>query len=457
MKRWLGALTAVLFACAAVIAFHSRSPRLLQDLDTRVLLSELAARHNPLSWFATDWPLHNHFYRPVTALSFELDRRLFSTASGFGLSASIYCALCILALFWLCRELTDKPAFSAGVALLFALWHSPFFVAWDQILLAITLLVGVIGIARHRLEIRYYLPTLLALTFLSTELSGIHLREAPEGFYLGVLAWLPSRTATLTTLFSLVSMASYLRFERLGSPQEPREPSPTDPPTTRTSSQADDLPRPFWIWLPVSILAAALALGSYEQAAMLPFLLLLTAGALRMKGYAVKWAYHVPFWLLLFGIVALRTRVLPSGISGYQQQQLRQGWNAGLSALSYLAPATTVAPNWWSGLTLGVAILETKFFYLFFWNVAGNAISYKVAFTKSPLAPYAWLCSVVAFLPMAFLKPFPHYHYFPMALRAIFIAMLVGIAWDFTIRAASPPSLQAPARLVPAPGSLLHR
>ncbi len=457
VKRWLGALSVVLLACMAIIAFHSRSPRLLEDSDTKVLLSRLAARHNALSWFSTDWPLNNHFYRPVTALSFELDRRLFVTAPGFGLSASFYCALCVLVLFWLCRELTDSPAFSASVALLFALWHSPFFVAWDQIAVGATFLVAALGVLRHRLRVRYYLPALLAITFAAAELGGVHLREAPQGFYLGVLTWLPSRTATLMTLFSLISIASYLRFERLGSPQIPKQPSPIDPPTTRSSSQADSVSRSFWIWFPISVVAAGLALGSYEQAAMLPFLLLLAAGVMRGKGYSVKWGSHVVFWVLLFIVVVLRDRVLPPGISDYQQQQLRHGWNAALSAVTYLAPAAVFAPSWWSDLSLGVAILEASSFYLFFWNLAGNAISYKAAFSKSGLGAYAWLSSVVAFLPMAFLKQFPHYHYLPMALRAIFVVILVRVVWDFITRAASPPSLQAPVRLAPAPGSLLHQ
>jgi hypothetical protein len=452
----VGALVLVLLGCAAIVAFHVRSERLLQDSDTRVMLARLAARNNPWSWFKTDWPLLNHFYRPITALSFELDRRLFTTAAGFGLSASIYCALCVLGVFWLARELTDKPAVSAGAALLFALWHCPYFIAWDQVMLVVAAAVALAGIVRHRLKVAYYLPALLAVTFLATELSGVHLREAPEGFYRGILAWLPSRTATLATLFALISMAAYVRFERLGSSRAPSEPSPTDPPTTRTSSQAEGVSSTSWIWLPVSVVAAGLSLGAYEQAAMLPFLLLLAAGLMRARGYAVRWASHIWFWVLLLAVVAVRSRVLPHEPSAYQQQQIRGGLNAFLSANLYFFPTAGSIPSWWSILSLGPAVLATAFVYLFWWNLAGNGVAYWKAFLKNRLAPFAWICSALAFLPMAFLKPFPHYHYWPMALRSIFVVMLVGAVWDTIVSAASPPSRRAPERLVPAPGSLPH-
>lgn len=447
----------MLLACLAIVAIHARSDRLLQDTDTRVLLARIAERRNPWSWFVSDWPLQNHFYRPVTALSFELDRRLFATASGFGLSASIYSALCVLALFWLCRELTDKPALSAGAALLFAQWHFPLPIAWGQTFFLIAFIVCLAGVLRNRKKVGLYLPAVLSLTFVATELTGIHLREAPEGFYQGVMAWLPSRTATLMTLFALIALASYLRFVRLGSARTESEPSPTDPPTTRNSTNAVNSSKLFRIWLPISIVATALALGSYEQAAMLPFILLLSGGLMRARGYDVKWGCHLAFWLLLLAVVLVRSRVLPPGLSQYQEQQMREGWNAFLSSSDYVAPAVALANNWWSTLSLGPAILITGFFYYFFWNLAGNVVSYREAFQKTRLAPYAWLCSIFAFLPMAFLKPFPHYHYFPMALRSIFICTLVAACWDQIIRAVSPPGLQAPARLVPAPGSLLHQ
>ena len=107
-------------------------------------------------------------------------------------------------------------------------------------------------------------------------------------------------------------------------------------------------------------------------------------------------------------------------------------------------------------MSVGAAILATGFFYVFLWNLAGNFVAYKIAFVKNRLALCVWLCSAMAFFPMAFLKPFPHYHYWPMALRSIFVVLLAGAVWDLVVIAASPPGQSAPERRVPAPGSLPH-
>jgi hypothetical protein len=77
---------------------------------------------------------------------------------------------------------------------------------------------------------------------------------------------------------------------------------------------------------------------------------------------------------------------------------------------------------------------------------------------------WAWLLagyamSILAFLPMAWLKPFPaynHYHYFSMGFRSLFAVVAVTLLVRVAISAVSPQGRQAPQRLTPAPGSLLH-
>ncbi|RYG37669.1 hypothetical protein EON81_05960, partial [bacterium] len=109
MKRaWPGWLT---IALCGVAVWFSRvgSASLLQDSDTAVLLAKIRERGNPLSWFAGDWPLGNHFYRPVSTLSFELDNALYGNhAEGYGATNALLAIACIAALFWMLRELTDR-------------------------------------------------------------------------------------------------------------------------------------------------------------------------------------------------------------------------------------------------------------------------------------------------------------------------------------------------------------
>jgi hypothetical protein len=310
-----------------------------------------------------------------------------------------------------------------------------------------------IGFLRHRARFRNYLPAVLAVSFLAIELNGVFLKESPDGLYVRMLAWLPSRTSSTMTAFALCALASYARFERLGSKREV-PPSATDLPATRKSAEAIAQPPVPWIWLLASYVFVALALGCYEQAAMLPMILLIVGGAMHAMGYRVRWYWHMPFWLILAGYVTLRSAVLPMGLSEYQQQQSRSGLTVVLSILQYVFPSLTGATFWWAALSLGLAVLLTGFFYSFLWRVAGNAVLYYEAFRRSNLSIAMWLASLFAFAPMAFLKPFAHYHYWPMALRSLFVVALVGVVWELAVSAASPRGLQAPARPSPAPGSL---
>src|SRR4051812_3110536 len=111
MKRWRLWLVLLIATCIPILLAPSRSPLLLRDTDTNALLQATRQRQAPLSWFTTDWPLANHFYRPLPTLTFELDDRLSGNdPSGYGWTNAVLCALCVLALFWLVREMTDSPS-----------------------------------------------------------------------------------------------------------------------------------------------------------------------------------------------------------------------------------------------------------------------------------------------------------------------------------------------------------
>ncbi len=438
-----------------VVVLRARGPVPLGDRDTWFLLSALKARANPLFWFTNEWPLQNGFYRPITALSFELDLLLLpASTNGYGLSAALYCAACVLSLFWLARELTDNPMVSVTAALLFAFWHSPIEVHWDWILWVLAAIVGVVGLARHGKAVGMFLPAVLSLTFVATELRGVHLHDSPSGFAAGVLYWVPSRTATLMTLFSLCALASYARYLR-GVPRTEPQLSPLDLPATKSSLHSSG-GTPSRLWLAVSILCVVLALGSYEQAIMLPAVLLLIGLVFRTKGYVINWWWHAAFWGVLAAYLVLRDAVVPIPISTYVDQQLRTGTAAYLSALNYLLPCSGYALSWYALLPVGSAVMMLGTFYSFPYQLASNVTAYVVAFRQSKVIMFLWLTSVVAFLPMAFLKPFAHYHYWAMSLRALFIVLLVGAVWKMVVSAVSPQTVRAPLRPSPAPGSLLH-
>lgn len=449
MSRWRVAILLVLVAAASLIAFRPSGASALQDTDTAFLLDVIRERNAPLSWFTGDWPLLNHFYRPISTLPFELDNRLYGNqGGGYVLTNAIIAVLCVLALFWFLRELTDRPWIATSGTLLFALWQSPFRLpdlTWPFWLLGLAILLG--GLMRHGFRPDRFLPALFLLTFLAIELW-------PEAEIRQVIGWLPARTATVMTLFCLVAMASYARYERLSAARDARpEPTPLDPPATRTSRIDDFSARPAFGWLLFAFVAAALAFGSYEQAVMLPAALLGTAIALRRQGLRVRWTPQIGFWLLLVGYLVLRWAILPRETSGYQAQQFRSGPGVALDLLDYALPnaaalyqAMLALPGWIAFLT------PTPWVAL--WNAASDLVTGWTSRVNWRLVVTGYLLSIITFLPMAWLKTFPHYHYWPLAMRALFVVALLPVLAHALVSAWSPRAVQAPSRRVPAPGSL---
>jgi hypothetical protein len=434
VERWRIALGMVLLACLPILLMRATSPALLGDSDTAEILRVIRMEQNPLQWFVGDWPLGNHFYRPISTLTFELDHALWGDqATGYGWTNAILAVLCVVSLFWFLREVTDRPGLSAGGAILFALWT----LGWG-----------------HHLRPPVLLLTLavLLLSYISLEVVGI----AP--LYFRMVAWLPGRTASVMTLFALLSLAAYARFERRGA-ERAAAPAPgaLDLPATRSSVQVSSNQPASYIWLGVSMMGLILALGSYEQSVMLPAALLGTAICLRLQRIRVRWVPHAFFWALLGGYLVLRGILVPSEVSAYQEQQLRSGSTVLLSILEYLFPMASTLPFFWSGLQVGPLVLITAQPWEYLWHVAANVSAFVQLRTRWVLGVAGLGLSVVAFLPMAWLKPFEHYHYWPMAMRSLFVVVLAWIAMERIIAALSPPTLQAPQRPSPAPGSLLRR
>jgi hypothetical protein len=204
----------------------------------------------------------------------------------------------------------------------------------------------------------------------------------------------------------------------------------------------------------VSGIALALALGSYEQAVMIPALLLGVAVTMRITGYRVNWKLQSVFWSVLVAYLGVRYMVVPSAPSRYQMQQFRHGPGV-LSDLSgYVLPMAGFMPGFLDTIEGGwLVIFDPKF-----WVVLKISATNVAAILKAKLhwqfALCGYLMSILAFLPMAWVKRFEHYHYLPIAMRSLFVVVMGWIAWDLTVSALSPPTTQAPSRPSPAPGSL---
>jgi hypothetical protein len=437
-----------------VFATHARGDGMLQDSDTVILLTGIRETQNPWAWFVGDWPLENHFYRPISTLTLEFDNAVYGEWDpGYGRTNAILAALSILGLFWFLREATDRPWIAGLGMVLFALWHRLQEVAaWASgPLIWLALLVWLVLLRDGRQKFATVLLASGALLFASQLLLPFYSLEYR------MLQWIPGRTASTMTVFCLLSLAGYARFERLRGVRLPQPPlPPTEPPPTKgTPPRPSNSPWDFG-WLVVSVLAAALALGSYEQAVMLPALLLGVAFLFHLHGVRPHYWVHIGFWALLGGYLALRYQLVPSEVSTYQDQQFRSGPGLYQSLVEYLFPGWFGLREAYFRVTTSPLVLLTVGFWTSLAFFLSNILAYVVLW-KSRLRWYAFGFlgfAFFAFLPMAWLKHFAHYHYWPFAFYAVFTVLLVAEALRWLITAVGRPSLQAPSRPSPAPGSL---
>jgi hypothetical protein len=373
-------------------------------------------------------------------------------AAGYGTTNALLAMACVAALFWFVRELTDRPAFACAAASLFALWHlrpAPFNTfLWLAGLASFCIMLGAL------LPGRRLLPNLLAALVASVAVEELY----GSTFLFGesVVRWLPGRTASSMTFFALIALASYARFERLGARRKLAAPSSLDLPATKSTSSAGEASRFTVFWAVVACLATLLALGCYEQAVMIPAALFGVAVAFRMRGFAVRWGWQAAFWSLLIGYLALRYALVPMDASGYQRQQFRTGPGVWISISNLLFPCIFSLHQFATTLESGWFVLMFTQTYQTLWTTMGNVAVAAVARRKLALVLVGWVLSVLTFLPMAWLKSFYHYYYLPATFRAILAVVLVVIAGELAVIAWSRPGRQAPARLDPAPGSLLR-
>jgi hypothetical protein len=447
MKRWLPWLIVPLVFSVWVFLIRSTGNGLLQDSDTKVLLLNIQERGNPWSWFGGDWPLFNHFYRPVSTLFFESDLRLYGmNGSGFGMTNALICGVCIWLAFWVGRELTDKPVTAAVGTFVFGIahvkldWLSSVF-GWVWILGVVSL----VGLFRGKVREKWW-PVLMAFLgclFLASLVPG------PLDFKSRIVDWLPGRTASVMAIFGLVSVAAYGRFERLTAVRRDVLPTSTDLPATKGTVVVKS-GRFAWVWVVVSALGLALALGSYEQAVVIPALITGVMILFSLQGRRVHWANLALFWGMLVGYLILRRALVPSDVSGYQAQQFRDGAGVFNDLLLYLAPGLT---NWsvFSGsFEVGALAFITSIPWVSGSLIFGNMSSlFGVWQDRNRWLGIGFLLmGFVAFLPMGWLKFFAHYHYFPAVFYSFFVVVFAQMVLGWVVEAVSPSRVLAPAREV---------
>jgi hypothetical protein len=382
-------------------------------------------------------------------LLFEMDNRLYSNNSiGYGWTNTILAAACVPALAWLLRELFDSVWYSAVGALLLASWTGAFPIPVDALMWPVALPTLAVGVWRHRRKVGSYLPAFFMVLFLGQVLPPIE----PLGL---MINWLPARTASSMALCALVAMAAYARYERLG-PQRFKVKAPTalDIPATRTTLE-DQPARIRWHWVLIAAIFTVLSLACYEQAVMLPACLFGVAVLMRVRGYRPAWWLQAIFWLLLGGYLVVRHQVIPPGLSGYQKQQLRSSLAGAYHALQpFIFPPLSSVDFLKEQYEMGWTILLNDQIWRELLFIATHCVGFYLLRQRWKPALAGWAWGFLAFLPMAFLKIFNHYSFWPLALRTPFVcAALVVCGVELAI-AWSPPTLQAPLRPSPAPGSL---
>ncbi|MEI8283218.1 MAG: hypothetical protein WCG75_12495, partial [Armatimonadota bacterium] len=140
--------------------------------------------------------------------------------------------------------------------------------------------------------------------------------------------------------------------------------------------------------------------------------------------------------------------------SSYQKQQFRHGPGLYIDVFNYIIPGLFGMITALSTLATSVLVVMNDVF----WGAVGTFVANVSAWAtirKSFLKPaIALSLAVFAYLPMAFLKQFGHYHYLPAAMMTLFLICLFENYWPRFIGAVSPGAIQAPKRETRAPGSL---
>lgn len=384
------------------LGFPRSTSNLLTDTDTAAIIQGIQKNPHPLHWFQGDWPLGNHFYRPVSTLPFQFDVAVWGTREfGWALTNFLLVWGGIVAFAWFLLELRVQRAIWAGSTLLFTLWNLDYG-SYAQMVGGAAFVVAAVWLFKQqrpspRLLV---LPMLLAI-FLVFELGGASVLQAR------MLGWVPGRTASTMTIFAFLALAGFARTLRVGGWAA----------------------RAWWLG------GLMLALGAYEQAVMVPALMTGLCLLSTLEGTKEKpgWVEWLGPWAVLVAYIFLRRAILPETPSAYQSQSLRSSGFSMVAMESYLFPGVLA----WSNLLVATS---TSWILLFTQAAMRNVLliassvanSVMLLFSKGNWLPkFAYVAAAVAYLPMAWLHTFDHYHFFPMAFKALFVVSAAAglFAW----------------------------
>ncbi len=450
MLRRFGPLVVLILVSGLIWAARSTGVANLHDSDTIAALKGLQAHPDPFYWFTHDWPLENHFYRPISTFFFQLDGWLWpGNSAGYATTNTLLCIACIWALYWFILELTATRWMAILSAALFGLWVSGNYAILGTLATFFYLATLIGGIARHRFKLREYVPAVFTSIFLGAMLMP------NEPLTTRSVQWLPGRTATSMTLFALIALAAYARFERSGEQKLP-ESGYLDPPNAKSASFTKQIRLPF-LWLTVAMIGMFAALGCHEQAVMLPACLLGVAILMKWQHFKVRWLTQILFWGGLIGYLVVRSRFVTFSASGYQLQQYRNGIGVLITLLTFIAPGFAGFKSFLNILTDPWIVWLNPGPWSYVSGGVSNVFGFLALRKRWVFAVGGYLLSLISFLPMAWMKMFEHYYFWPMAMRSLFVVVLGAAAWDLSVSGWSPRVLKAPARPDLAPGSLPHR
>lgn len=373
------------------------------DTDTAAMLDAMRDTGGMAGWwhwFGGDWFLQNGFYRPATCLSLLLDYTLY-VESGWGYRLSnwlltvltalgFYALLVWFARRWLPHLLTGERqvrlfALAGAVALSLQQTNSLRLLARFSAWWLILAWLFIVGYAHHPhawkglLRAHWWRICLGAGAFFWGWDRLVH------SDFERLIVWVPSRTALLSTCLTVWSFWFLLRWGETG----------------RAST------------LFIAGVLYVGACGAYEQPLTAVPLAIVIAAAMRKEWGWRAWSGAGVLLAVAVGYLLLRFTLLPTEVSGYQQQQLRSS-----PALAVWHFAQMLVPvlghyQYWANNGLNL--------YLFFFKSAWDILVADLAFLGVLAAVWRWrqwfgwwlLWQGATYLPMSFLHPFEHYYYLP--------------------------------------------